>query len=411
MLAASMTYQKKMQRMIDVAQGRIPDRVPICAVMETYALTYSGVPLKEAALSVRKNVEGHAKIYKDIYYDASYIPALTHAWELNWDLGTDVYFISADGFTEQHKEYAPMEPEDYPALAANPTRWIFDEFLPRKFSNYNVSNEEQKKTFLASIKPVLHYAEANIYANHLYKKYDTPVMAGGACIMPLDFIFDYLRGFRPTVGDLRRRKDDVLAAVDALADFSIDLTEISYIFGGMSAGTALTGKNILRKFVTGGEFEYGAFPWVMNPCHIPAFISPDQFRELYWPGYKKVAEHIHSHGGHLTSILEGEWGSKLELFRELPDNAVTVIVENDDPVFVKKAMPNQSVMAGLPLEILRDGTKDQCIDAAKKLVDEMAPDGHFIFCTGNKVLLSFQDGNPENIRAVNEFVHGYGLYY
>lgn len=410
-MANSKLYEQKVKRMTDVAQGRIPDRVPICAVMETYALVYSGTPLQEAATSIRKNVEGHAKIYNDIYYDASYIPTLTHAWELNWNLGTDVYFISADGFTEQHNEYAPMTPEDYPALTANPTQWIFDEFLPRKFSSYDTPNEEQKKAFLSSIKDVLGYAATNTYANYLYKKQDTPVMAGGACIMPLDFIFDYLRGFRPTVADLRRHKEDVMAAVDALADFSIDLTEISYLFGAMSVGPVLTAKNAARKFATGKPFEYASFPWVLNPCHIPAFISPEQFRDIYFPGYKKVAEHIHSHGGHLVSIIEGEWGSKLELFQELPDNSVTVIVENDDPLFVKKAMPNQSIMAGLPLEVLRDGTRDQCIDAAKRMVDELAPGGHFFFSTGNKVLLSAADGNPENIRAVNEFVHGYGLYY
>jgi hypothetical protein len=99
--------------------------------------------------------------------------------------------------------------------------------------------------------------------------------------MPLDFIFDYRRGFRPTVADLRRHKEDVMAAVDALADFSIDLTEISYLFGAMSVGPALTAKNAARKFATGKPFEYASFPWVLNPCHIPAFISPEQFRDIF----------------------------------------------------------------------------------------------------------------------------------
>ena len=66
-MAKSKRFKEREQRMIDVAQGRIPDRVPICGLMETYALVYSQTPLKEAALSMRKNVHGHAKIYNDIF--------------------------------------------------------------------------------------------------------------------------------------------------------------------------------------------------------------------------------------------------------------------------------------------------------------------------------------------------------
>ena len=79
-MAKSKRFKEREQRMIDVAQGRIPDRVPICGLIETYALSYSGVPLKEAATNISKNVHAHAKIYDDIYYDCAYIASLAHAW-------------------------------------------------------------------------------------------------------------------------------------------------------------------------------------------------------------------------------------------------------------------------------------------------------------------------------------------
>ena len=56
-MAKSKRFKEREQRMIDVAQGRIPDRVPICGLIETYALSYSGIPLKEAALSVRTSAQ------------------------------------------------------------------------------------------------------------------------------------------------------------------------------------------------------------------------------------------------------------------------------------------------------------------------------------------------------------------
>ncbi len=410
-MAKHALYDEKVKRMTDVGAGRIPDRVPVCGLMETYALAYSGTLLKDAATSIKANVHGHAKIYKDIYYDAAYVPTLAHAWEVSDVLGSDVYFISGDGFTEQHKEYAPMVDEDYAALAADPIRFILDEFAPRKFTAFDGTNEEQRKAFISSLLPFMKFAGALIYGNIVFKNQDTPIVVGGAAEMPLDFIFDYLRGFRPTIGDLRRHKDEVKAATDALLDYSIDLTHMTNLMmGGMAGGLPWMLKNMVNAIVLRNDFEFTPFPWIFNPCHIPPFISPKQFEEFYWPGYKAVAEHIHAHGGHLLTVLEGEWADRLPYLAELPDHCVTLIVENDDPKYVKDTVPNQSIMAGLPLEVLRNGTRDECIDAAKKMVDELAPGGRFIFCTGNKVLLSPADAKPENIRTVNEFVHGYGLY-
>lgn len=412
-MAKSNLYQERVQRMVDVAQGRIPDRVPICGLMETFALVYSDTPLKEAATSITANVHGHAKIYKDIYYDAAYVPTLAHAWELSWVLGSDVFFISEDGFTEQHKEYCPMVPEDYEDLTKDPVRWILNEFVPRKFTKFDASNEDQQKAFLSSLIPFLKFAGALLYGGYVFQKQDMPIVTGGAAEMPLDFLFDYLRGFRPTIGDLRRHKDKVKAATEALLPYSLDLSHMTNLMmGGMAGGPLWLVKNVVNAIILRNDFDYTTFPWIFNPCHIPPFISPQQFEEYYWPGYKAMAEHIHAHGGHMLTVLEGEWGrEKLEILRRLPDNSVTFIVENDDPKMVKEILDNNSIMAGLPLALLKNGTKEECIAAAKEMIDELAPGGRFIFCTGNKVLLSEADANAENIRAVNEFVHGYGLYY
>lgn len=412
-MAKSKRFQEREQRMIDVAQGRIPDRVPVCGLMETYALVYSNTKLKDAATSIKANVHGHAKIYNDIYYDCAYVPTLAHAWEVSWVLGSDVFFISEDGFTEQHKEFCPMVPDDYDDLAKEPVRWILNEFVPRKFSKLDANNEDQKKAFLSSLVPFLKFAGALVYGGYVFQKQDTPIVTGGAAEMPLDFLFDYLRGFRPTIGDLRRHGDKVKAATKALLDYSIDLSHMTNLMmGGMSGGLPWLVKNLVNAIILRNDFEFTTFPWIFNPCHIPPFISPKQFEEFYWPGYKAVAEHIHAHGGHMLTVLEGEWGrEKLEILKQLPDNSVTFIVENDDPKLVKEILSNNSIMAGLPLELLRNGTREECIAAAKEMVDELAPGGRFIFCTGNKVLLSASDAKAENIRAVNEFVHGYGLYY
>lgn len=406
-------YEQRIQRMLDVAHGKIPDRVPICALMETFTLAYAGTNIEACNKSIRHHVASYGKIYEDIYYDSAFVPYMTHSLELGHGLGSDVFFASDDGISMQHKEDCPMIQADYDALIADPLDWIFNEFLPRKFPKYDTTNEEQLKSFLGSLIPFAKFAATMFYGGFYFKnKLNMPVVVGGSAEMPMDMIFDYLRGFRPTINDIRRVPDKVEAAANGLLDYCIDLTRMTNLMMGSTSGGPLwMAKNALNGVVLRKDFQFTDFPWIFNPCHIPPFISPAQFERFYWPTFKAMITYVHEHGGHTLSVLEGEWGPNLERLKELPDNSVTFVVENDDPKKVKNMVPNNSIMAGLPLDLLRDGTREECIAAAKKMIDECAPGGRFIFCTGNKVLLCPSDAQAENIRAVNEFVHGYGLYY
>lgn len=412
-MANKKLFDERLQRMTDVANGKIPDRVPICGLMETYTLGYAGTTIDACVKSITHHVQSYGKIYEDIYYDSAFVPYMTHSLELGNGLGSDVFFASDDGITMQHKEYCPMVAEDYENLIKDPVMWIIDEFLPRKFPKFDDTNEGQKKAFLGSLIPFLKFAGTMFYGGlYFNKKLDLPVVVGGSAEMPMDMLFDYLRGFRPTVNDLRRNKDQIEAAINSLLDYCMDLSRMTNLMmGSTAAGLPWMAKNAVNGVILRKDFQFTEFPWIFNPCHIPPFINPEQFERFYWPTFKAMVEYIAAHGGHVLSVLEGEWGPNLEFLKDLPDNSCTFVVENDDPKKVKELVPNNSIMAGIPLALLRDGTKEECIEAAKKLVDDCAPGGRFIFCTGNKVLLCPNDAKAENIRAVNEFVHGYGLYY
>ena len=151
-------YEERRKRMTDVASGIIPDRVPVCGLMETYAFAYAGTTVQDANKSILKHITSYGKIYNDIYYDCVFTPQMSHALELSWGLGSDVFFVSDDGVTVQHKEYCPMTEEDYEGLAKDPVLWIIDEFLPRKYPAYNQSNDKQQKAFIGSLKPFLKFA-------------------------------------------------------------------------------------------------------------------------------------------------------------------------------------------------------------------------------------------------------------
>ena len=58
---------------------------------------------------------------------------------------------------------------------------------------------------------------------------------------------------------------------------------------------------------------------------------------------------------------------------------------------------------------LQYGTKEKVIDEAKKLMDVLAPGGGYIFTVAKGITYP-NDGTPENVRALYEFVESYGKY-
>jgi uroporphyrinogen-III decarboxylase len=63
---------------------------------------------------------------------------------------------------------------------------------------------------------------------------------------------------------------------------------------------------------------------------------------------------------------------------------------------------------GMPSDLLARGTKKECIDYAKRLIDELASDGGFIF-SQDKMISYPNDCSAENLKAVNEFVQEYRI--
>lgn len=83
-----------------------------------------------------------------------------------------------------------------------------------------------------------------------------------------------------------------------------------------------------------------------------------------------------------------------------------MMVESDDPYEIRKKYPNIAIYGGLDVNILGKGTKQECIDMAKRAIDELGCDGGLILAP-NKMMAFPNDCNPENLKAVCEFVQEY----
>jgi len=106
-------------------------------------------------------------------------------------------------------------------------------------------------------------------------------------------------------------------------------------------------------------------------------------------------------------FTEGSITHLIDYFKEIPEGTVAILLEQDDPVKMKMELPNVTIAGGYPTLLLNNGTEKDCVDRAKKLIDEMAYDGNYIFSV-DKMMSFPEDGKGENLQAVVNFVKEYG---
>ncbi|WKY48148.1 uroporphyrinogen decarboxylase family protein [Eubacteriaceae bacterium ES3] len=382
------TYEEKIKRIITTVNHQEPDKVPILSLFETYSIAYAGGTVQEMTDHPEKEIEYYCAPHKDIYSDVLLAAGLVFDAKSAECMGSESHFVSEDGTTVQHKEMTPMEADEYPELIADPEAYIFNKMLPRKAKKLAGNNEEK----YAAIKALVdHWKMKGMVQGQLIEKlkteYQLPTMIAGFAYPPLDYIFDYLRGFKGISMDLRRHPKEVEAACEAMY-------KIADGFMG----------------VPDQVMSVPEFPFYATMMHIPTFINPKQFERFFLPTYEKLIYKIHERGGKLVMFLEGNWESKYDWLNSLPKNFAVGIIEDDDIFEAKKKIgDNITIAGGMPMEKLKLGTKEECKDYAKKLIDELAPGGGYIFST-DRAMLSGGDAKAENLIETFNFVHEYGVY-
>lgn len=211
------SYQEKINRIRTTVNHQEPDKVPILSMIGTYAVHYAGGTIQEMADHPEKEIEYYSSIHKDLYSDITFSAGSVFDARSAECIGSESHFISEDGATIQHKEITPMEADEYPELIADPEGYIFNKMLPRKAKKLAGTTEEK----YAAIKDLVdHWKVKGMVQGQLAEKlkneFQLPIMLGGFAYPPLDYIFDYLRGFKGISMDMRRNANEVVAACERL---------------------------------------------------------------------------------------------------------------------------------------------------------------------------------------------------
>jgi len=293
-------------------------------------------------------------------------------------------FYGPDGTSFEHVQLGPMRDDEYPQLIANPEKFIHDVLLRRKFPQLWEDKEKAKAAFKVYVEDrlkVFAYFNAAADRRMAEKHGIKPVLSMPERIeTPIDLIFDFFRGFRGTLTDLRRHKAELKEACDVLWEY-----------------------RCLPKMKAPFNAELG---WGRQLAHIAPFLSPKMYEELYWPHEKLLLERIAEGNGKCYILMEGKWSRIWDFFADIKQDTCILAIDDDDIFELHAALGDkQIIMGGLDATGIRVNSKEKNEENIRKVIDTCCTNGGFIMAT-NKLWTSPCDVNQQLVDCYN-YAHEY----
>ncbi|HWR42102.1 uroporphyrinogen decarboxylase family protein [Sporomusa sp.] len=380
-------YQERLGRIKKALILEEPDRVPSCLMLEpTWSAHYAGYSIKEALWDMNTIVKATEKVVTD--FDFDFMDGMFVRSPLYYNsLGAKTWVQSEISGIMQHPEVMGMYEDEYPELIADSFPFIANKVLPRLYTELakpglgSALALAKASTIMGDI-----LATAGRGMERLQNEYGVVFSGGGFTEVPIDLLSDFLRTMKGVALDIRRRPDQVESACEALLPLMIRLAKAGF------PGPATD------------------FPCVGMPLHIAPYLKRKDFERFYWPTFKKLVETLADDGYTLNIFFEGDWTRYYDYLQELPPKKIYAIMENADMKVAKEKLGKVMCLSGgYPLTLLQHGTKEECIDKAKQIMDAAMPGGGYIF-SFDKILMAPSDAKIENLRAVLDFVKEYGVY-
>ena len=376
--------QEREQIFWDVYSGKRPKRIPInMGATVDAAIEYFGYSLLRELYSPEKCFEVSDKMAELIDSDSLPVMPNTQAALFRY-VGQRFMVPGADGFF-QHPDLAPMEFDEYPEFISDTLGFIVDKIQPRVFEI--VEQDPQLGHVKLKIAREATAAQFAGMAPKLIQKHQRASVARPHKILwaPFDFIADYIRSFSTILIDIRRNPQWVTDACEAVCDFQIKQLD------------ALSGP-------LPGEISL-----ISVPLHMAPFMRPKDVQKFWWPTFRRFITAVHQRGYMPSVFCEENWDAHLELLDDIEKRTLFSFETSDQKMIALKVPSRHIISHSYPTTLLRNGTKQQCIDTAKETVDNLAGNGNYIF-SPNKSMIRGKDINISNIQAVIEFLKEYGKY-
>ncbi len=390
-------YQDRLGRYVAALNNEKPDCVPIRPFVAEFTARYAGYTVQEVTHDYELAFAAARKCAADYDWDAV-VSNMIYVWTgLTQAIGLKYYGVPGfdvppdTGFQyrEPPAEKAWMQPEEYDALIDDPTRFLFNVWLPRVSADIVApgmpGTYRNNLSFLKGGMAMLQYFNSFGRQVELLRSESGTVSAiAGILKAPFDIIADKLRGYIGLTMDMVERPEKVLAACEALAPHLLHV--------------AMTSADP-EKIVPIGF-------WMHRGC-VP-FVTPAQFRSHYWPTLKPIIEELWAQGHQTLFYAEGNWNHHLDSFTELPDRSIVYHVDRADIFEVHRKLGHKFCLSGgIPNYLLSYGTAQEVRERCKRVIDGVAQDGGYIM---DASAIMQNDTNPTNLRVMTEFTREYGVY-
>ncbi|MCL1912753.1 MAG: hypothetical protein FWG10_02415 [Eubacteriaceae bacterium] len=382
----ALTEKQELQRqnLLKACNHIETEYIPNVSINGNAILHYAGMTFKEAEYDEKNTEFVFRNLLSNMHLDVGNITytGVPNTYEaLDWLTET---FLCDDGMHLQHLQRPTMKAEEYPLLINDINKFVKDTLLPRKFPPLF---EGDKEMAIKKLKIIAEEAASRITGH--YNKVSEKVFAEFGFLPlpaglprfthPADYVFDRLRGFQGTLADLRRYPEEFMDTINVIYQQRSERFE---------------NVELTERFAS-------------YMPHIPCYLNPKQYEKFFFPIYKEIVTNISKSGNKLYKLLEGRWMPFIESFLDLPKDSVVMVIDDDDFFKVYNAIGHHQVMiGGAKLQNTRLLPLDKNVDFAKKVIDECASGGGFMF-GANKNWASRGDISQTLIEVYN-FAHEYG---
>jgi hypothetical protein len=403
---------EKEHRIMDAIHLKPTDRVPIICGMGYFPAKYAGIPSSAAYYDFDAWLAAYRKTLIDYHADMIYHQAFTpgkaleilNPKSLRWPgHGVDPYK------GHQSIEIESMQAEDYDAYLADPSDFMFRVMISRssdelagmanlpKLSSIGGGLGAQGlalaltdpgvdraiKTLQKVGRELRRWQKRTDKFNKMMLNCGFPQYFQGGSGPPFDMISHSMRGMKGTMMDLYRQPDKVLDACNKILELTLARP--------MSPTNEFGNMRIFMTVTRGSD----------------DFMSKAQFDKFYWPTFKKLVTTLIERGGTPCVFFEGKFTSKLEYLLELPKGKMLARLDTTDIQRAKDVLKGHMCIQGnVPSSLLQTGSVQDVKNYCKNLIDTVGKDGGFILSPRS----STDEVKPENLRAMIDFTHEYGVY-
>lgn len=412
---AEKNYHTRMQRLIDVYQVKEPDRVPVSFMASVLGSGRYGINGKTAMNDYNKLVEVWGK-FNDEYserLDAFTAPMMVLPAPVYDILDFKLYVYPGHGLPDsalshQFVETEIMRDDEYDWLIRDPSDYFLRVYMPRVFGVFKPLEQLHPLFSTVELPHSFFSPFASPEFKEMWQKFDKiagelsrwgsivgrysmrgvemgfPVMSMGAFgKAPFDTLGDTLRGTRGIMKDMYSQPQKLLAALDRIADMTIN--------------AILTTANKTGGLIASFPLHKAADGW----------MSQKQFDTFYWASFKKVIDACINEGIIVSNFAEGGYNSRLETVNVFPKGSVHWWFDLTDMAKAKKVLgANCSIQGNVPASLLVTGTPKDVKEYCKRTIDICAPGGGFVLSPG----ANSDEAKIENIIAMVDAAKEYGVY-